>query len=250
MLNQIIGVIPARFNSSRLEGKMLLPIAGKPIVQRVFEQALKSQLLDDVFVATDDKRIKHLVESFGGNVVMTSKEHQSGTDRVAEAVRDLDARIVLNIQGDHPFIDPKMIDELAAVMLKRPEVYMATLVKRIRKEDLRVPSVVKVVTRLDGNALYFSRSLIPYPLRRENLVVFEHIGLYAFQKDFLLRFAALPIGKLEQIESLEQLRALEHGYDILVVETKCENPHFGGFGVDTQSELEKAEQLLMQMHSC
>ncbi len=249
MLNQIIGVIPARYQSTRLVGKMLLPIAGKPIVQRVYEQASKSQLLDDVFVATDDERIKNFVESFGGQAVLTSQQHHSGSDRVAEAVKDLDARIVLNIQGDHPFIDPKMIDELSAVMLKRPEVYMATLVKKIRKEDLRVPSVVKVVTRLDGNALYFSRSLVPYPLRREKLVIFEHIGLYAFQKDFLLKFARLPVGNLEQIESLEQLRALEHGYNILVVETKSENPHFSGFGVDTQSELEKADQLLTQMHS-
>ncbi len=249
MLNQIIGVIPARYHSTRLDGKMLLPIDGKPIVQHVYNQASKSQLLDKVFVATDDERIRIFVESFGGQAVITSKDHQSGSDRVAEAVKDLDAQIVLNIQGDHPFIDPKMIDELAAVMLKRPEVYMATLVKRIRKEDLRVPSVVKVVTRLDGNALYFSRSLVPYPLRRDNLVVFEHIGLYAFQKEFLLKFTGLPMGKLEQIESLEQLRALEHGYNIFVVETKCENPHFSGFGVDTQSELEKAEQLLAQMRS-
>ena len=222
-MKKIIGVIPARYQSTRLEGKMLIQIAGKAMIQRVYEQATKSQLLDSVLVATDDERIKSFVESFGGKVVMTSPHHPSGTDRVAEAVRDFDTDIVVNIQGDQPFIDPKMIDELAETMLERPEINMATLVKRIRKEDMRLPSVVKAVIDKNSNALYFSRSLIPYPRYKEELVVYEHIGLYAYKKDFLKIIAQLPAGYLEKIENLEQLRVLENGYDIYVVETKCKN---------------------------
>jgi 3-deoxy-manno-octulosonate cytidylyltransferase (CMP-KDO synthetase) len=245
-VSRIIGVIPARYKSTRLEGKMLLPIGGKAMIQRVYEQASKATLLNDVFVATDDLRIAELVRGFGGKLLMTSELHPTGSDRVAEAVHDLDADFVLNIQGDQPFIDPCMIDELADAMFKHPAITMATLVKKIRKEDLRSPSVVKVVVGLNSNALYFSRSLIPYPISHENLIIYEHIGLYAYQKEFLKIYANLPMGRLECIESLEQLRVLEHGYPIFVVETKCTNPHFSGFGVDTQSELEKAEQLLVQ----
>jgi 3-deoxy-manno-octulosonate cytidylyltransferase (CMP-KDO synthetase) len=246
-MKKIIGVIPARYQSTRLEGKMLIPIAGKAIIQRVYEQAGKSRLLDTVLVATDDARIKTYVENFGGKVVMTSPHHPSGTDRVAEAVRNLEGDLVINVQGDHPFVDPNMIDELAEIMLQRPEINMSTLVKRIRKEDLRVPSVVKVVIDKNGNALYFSRSLIPFPYHKEKLVIYEHIGLYAYQKRFLELIAQFPVGYLERIESLEQLRVLENGYDILVVETKCTNTDFSGFGVDTRSEVETAEQMLLEM---
>jgi len=248
-MSKIIGIIPARYQSTRLEGKMLIEIAGKPMIQRVYEQAVKSKYLDKVVVATDDERIKNCVAAFGGRVVMTSPHHPSGTDRVAEAAKNFDTDMVMNIQGDQPFIDPNMIDELAGAVVNNPEIYMGTLVKRIRKEDMRVPSVVKVVMDKNNYALYFSRSLIPFPLNKQKLVVYEHIGLYIYKKDFLERIAQLPVGYLEMIESLEQLRVLENGYDIYVVETKCENPHFSGFGVDTQSEIEKAEQMLAEMKS-
>lgn len=246
-MKNILGVIPARYQSTRLEGKMLIPIGGKAMIQRVYEQAIKAKLLDKVIVATDDERIKTFVDSFGGMVVMTSPHHPSGTDRIAEATRNFDTDIVVNIQGDHPFIDPNMIDELVEIMLLRPEINMATLVKRIRKEDMRVPSVVKVVIDKNSNALYFSRSLLPFPLHKEKLIVYEHIGLYVYKKEFLELIAQLPVSYLERVESLEQLRVLENGYKIFVVETKCENPHLSGFGVDTQSEVEKAEQKLAEM---
>ncbi|NIA28884.1 MAG: 3-deoxy-manno-octulosonate cytidylyltransferase [Actinobacteria bacterium] len=244
-MKKIIGVIPARYGSTRLEGKMLLKISGKAMIQRVYEQVSKAQLLQEVIVATDDERIKSLVDSFGGKVVMTSPHHRSGTDRVAEAVRNFDIDYVINVQGDQPFVDPKMIDELTKTILENNEINMATIVKQIRKEDMRVPSVVKTVTDKNNNALYFSRSLIPYPLNKNGLVVYEHIGLYAYKKEFLKLISQLPVGNLERIEKLEQLRVLENGYDIYVVETKCENPHFSGFGVDTKSELEEAEQMLL-----
>ena len=244
-MKKIIGVIPARYGSTRLKGKMLLQISGKAMIRRVYEQVSKAQLLEKVIVATDDERIKSIVESFGGKVVMTSPHHRSGTDRVAEAVRDFDIDYVINVQGDQPFVDPKMIDELTETILDNNEINMATIVKQARQENMRIPSVVKTVIDKNNNALYFSRSLIPYPLHKNGLVVYEHIGLYAYKKEFLQLISQLPVGNLERIEKLEQLRVLENGYDIRVVETKCENPHFSGFGVDTKSELEEAERMLL-----
>jgi 3-deoxy-manno-octulosonate cytidylyltransferase (CMP-KDO synthetase) len=223
---------------------MLIPIAGKPMIQRVYEQATRAEWVDKVIVATDDLRIKTFVESIGGTAVMTLPHHPTGTDRVAEAAKEFDFDIVLNIQGDQPFVDPKMIDELAQVMRERKDVQMATLVKRIRKADMRKPSVVKVVIDNHHNALYFSRSLIPFPLDKTNLTIFEHIGLYAYQKEFLKLYSRLAVGNLERTESLEQLRVLENGYDIFIVETRSDNPDFHGFGVDTQVEVEKAEDML------
>lgn len=246
-MKKVLGVIPARYQSTRLSAKMLQPIAGKAMIQRVYEQAASARLLQNVIVAADDERIKSFVESFGGKVVMTSPHHPSGTDRVAEAAKDFDADIIVNVQGDRPLIDPDMIDELTEAMLQHPEVNMATLANRIRKEDMRVPSVVKVVIDKNNNALYFSRSLIPFPLHKEKLVVYKHIGLYAYKKEFLETITGLPVGYLERIESLEQLRVLENGYSIYIVETKCENPHFSGFGVDTQSEIEEAEKMLARI---
>ena len=246
-MEKVIGVIPARYHSTRLDGKMLIPIAGKPMIQRVYEQASKSKYLNRIIVATDDQRIKSFVESFGGEVVMTSPHHPSGSDRVAEAARALDAEIVVNVQGDQPFVDPVMIDEVVEAILQNQGVKMATLVKRVQKTDLRIPSVVKVVIDKNQNALYFSRSLIPFPHQKEKLVVYEHIGLYAYKKEFLEMISQLPVGNLERVESLEQLRVLENGHKIFVVETQCENPHFSGFGIDIQAEIEIAEKMLTQM---
>ncbi|HPN36470.1 MAG TPA: 3-deoxy-manno-octulosonate cytidylyltransferase [bacterium] len=240
----MIGIIPARYRSTRLEGKMLLPIDGVPMIQRVYEQAIQSRFLQRVLVAADDPRIQRFMESIGGEVVMTSDKHGCGTDRVAEAARHIEADVVINIQGDQPFVDPCMIDELAETMLQNPDCRMATVIKKIRKEDLRSPSVVKVVFDCRRQALFFSRALIPYPLHRGHITVYEHVGLYAYRKDFLQTISQLPMSPLEMTESLEQLRVLENGYSITVVETQCRYPDFSGFGVDTQQELEEAERLI------
>jgi 3-deoxy-manno-octulosonate cytidylyltransferase (CMP-KDO synthetase) len=179
--------------------------------------------------------------------MMTSPDHPSGTDRLAEAVQSLDGNVVVNIQGDQPFIDARMIIESVQPLLDDPGVDMATLMHPIhREEDLADPAVVKVVTDLVGNALYFSRSLIPYPRQPIDRAVFEHVGLYVYRRDFLLQLARLPPTPLEQIESLEQLRVLEHGYRIRVVETKCRDNAFSGFSVDTEADLARAEEMLVE----
>ncbi len=243
----IVGIIPSRYGSTRLPGKALKPILGKPMIQRVHEQVSRARGLSAVYVATDDERIARLVESFGGKVVMTSPEHPSGTDRLAEAAARLEADIVVNIQGDQPFVDPLMIEELVQPLLDDPSLQMSTLIHALTREgSITDPSVVKVVVDRDGNALYFSRSLIPYP--RENIPhpVYEHIGLYAYRKEFLIAFTKLAPTTLEQVESLEQLRALEHGYRIRAVETKCVDDELSGFSIDTPKDIEQAEAMLRE----
>ena len=243
----VMGVIPARFGSTRLPGKALKPILGVPMIRRVYERSRGARVLDALFVATDDDRICDTVKSFGGRAVMTSPDHPNGTDRLAEAVGPIEAEIVVNIQGDQPFIDPMMIEEAVQPLLDDPSLPMATLMHPIlRPGDLDDPSVVKVVTDLVGNALYFSRSVLPYPRADIPHPVFEHVGLYAYRRDFLLKLASLPPTPLEQIESLEQLRVLEHGYRIRVIATKCADNEFSGFSVDTAQDLERAEALLRE----
>ena len=238
---KVIGIIPARYESTRLPGKPLVDILGKPMIQHVYENASRSETLNDLLVATDDERIVAAVEAFGGKAVLTSKEHATGTDRVAEVVRPLDAGIVVNVQGDEPFARPGMIDEIVRPLLEDPTLPMSTLSHEIKdREGFADPNVVKVVTDLTGNALYFSRSLIPYPRKTEGHRVFEHIGLYAYRRDFLMEFAGLAQTPLEKAESLEQLRALERGYRIRVVETKQE---YISLNVDTPEDLEKARIL-------
>jgi 3-deoxy-manno-octulosonate cytidylyltransferase (CMP-KDO synthetase) len=243
MAMRIVGVIPARYGSTRLEGKPLVDIHGKPMVQHVYECARKSRYLEVVLVATDDVRIQDAVEGFGGKVVMTSAAHPTGTDRVAEAVRDLDVDIIVNIQGDEPLLDPILIDECIEPFRRQASAHMATVMKRIDKEAaFSDPAVVKVVRDLAGRALYFSRSLLPYPRNRtQDFKVYEHIGIYAFTKDCLLRFSELPPTPLERIEGLEQLRALENGIPIHVVETQCECELVS---VDTPTDLERARCIL------
>ncbi len=238
----VVGVIPARYGSTRLPGKILAPIAGKPMIQWVYERAKESKLLRELFVAADDERIIACVEGFGGKAVMTGQHHQSGTDRIAEAVGKLQADIVVNIQGDQPMLDPRMIDEAVQPMLDHAEIHMATLMTLIQPEDYHDPGVVKVVVDENGYALYFSRSLIPYPRKTENLRVFEHVGLYVYRKDFLLMISQLPQGYLEKIELLEQLRVLEKGYKIYVSETRCASA--SGVSVDTAEDLVKVEKLI------
>ena len=243
--SQVVGIIPARYASTRLPGKPLKAILGKPMIQRVYERCLEAVVLDLVCVATDDARIAQAVEAFGGRAIMTSPDHPSGTDRLAEAVQSIAADIVVNIQGDQPFVDPRMIEEAVQPLLDDPSLEMATLMHPIhRPEDLQNTGVVKTVVDLAGNALYFSRLPIPYPQKGGPWRVFEHVGLYVYRRDFLIKLARLEPTPLEQIESLEQLRVLEHGYRIRVVETACADNEFGGFSIDTPEDLERAEAML------
>jgi 3-deoxy-manno-octulosonate cytidylyltransferase (CMP-KDO synthetase) len=244
----IVGVIPARYKSSRFEGKPLADILGKTMVQHVFEHAKRAACLDDVVVATDDERIRSEVERFGGKAVMTGADHQSGTDRVAEAIRNIDADVIVNIQGDEPMLDPVMIGEVVAPFRGATQASVITLKKRVTQEsDFEDPGVVKVVTDPAGYALYFSRSLIPHPQRRTaRFAVYEHVGLYAYTRAALMQLARLPPSELEQIESLEQLRALENGIRILVVETASRQEMLS---VDTQSDLERVRKLLSAVNA-
>jgi len=249
---KVVGMIPARYESTRLPGKVLRLLAGKPMIQWVFERAKSAAVLDDLVVATDDGRVASAVESFGGRSIMTSSSCQSGTDRLAEAVQKEgsgveDAEIIVNIQADQPFIDPGMIEEGVRPLLEDLELPMATLMHPIcRIEDLTDPGVVKTVVDRFGNALYFSRSLIPFPQKEIPHQVYEHVGLYVYRKDFLLRLAGWEPTLLERIESLEQLRVLEHGYTMRVVTTRCTDNEFHGFSVDTKKDLERAEAMIRE----
>jgi 3-deoxy-manno-octulosonate cytidylyltransferase (CMP-KDO synthetase) len=249
---KVAGLIPARYASTRLPGKVLAPILGKSMIQRVYERALQVDLLDVVLVGTDDERVAEAVRAFGGRVVMTSPDHASGTDRAAEMVQQpdsdaADADIVVNIQGDQPFMDPLMIEEAVRPLLEDPELPMSTLKHRVTKpEDLEDPAVVKVVVDHQDNALYFSRSRIPNPCKDVPHPVYEHVGLYVYRRDFLIRLSKLPPTLLERVESLEQLRVLEHGYRMRVVDTRTADHEFGGFSVDTPEDLARAEALLRE----
>ncbi|MBN1780254.1 3-deoxy-manno-octulosonate cytidylyltransferase [bacterium] len=241
-----IGVIPARYASSRFPGKPLAMIAGKPMIQWVYERALRAAHISKLFVATDDERIQQAVHAFGGLVIMTSPECRSGTDRVYEAVRDIECDIVVNIQGDEPFIYPKMIDLAAEILIQDPDARMGTLIKRIfRAEDLSNANVTKVVVNQQGHALYFSR--LPVPFYRDetdpaeqikNRCYYKHVGIYSYRKNFLKQMVQWPQTLLESAEKLEQLRALDHGARIKVAETDSET-----LGVDTMEDLERARQL-------
>ena len=242
----VIGVIPARYGSSRFRGKVLAEIAGKPMIQWVYEQACKSRLLDQLIIAVDDERVLKCVEGFGGKAVMTEMDHQSGTDRIAEVVKKIDTDIVVNIQGDQPLLDPKMIDETVQPLLEDSTLQMATLKIKIGEEDYLDPAVVKVVADENDFALYFSRSLIPYSRNKVAVNVYEHVGLYVYRKDFLLIISEMPQSYLEKIEMLEQLRVLEKGYKIKVVETKSK--HAAGISVDTPDDLARVEKLIREMN--
>ncbi|RYD38074.1 MAG: 3-deoxy-manno-octulosonate cytidylyltransferase [Verrucomicrobiaceae bacterium] len=244
----IIGILPARWGSSRFPGKPLHLIAGKPLVQHVWEQCRKCTRLDDLYIATDDERIFAAAESFGAKAIMTSPEHPTGTDRLAEAVRLLpQVDIIVNIQGDEPLIDPELVDELAAAMAADASLDMATAANPLDPADPAVqdPNVVKVVTALDGRALYFSRSPLPFfrnPV--EGLPVYRHKGIYAYRRTFLERFVTWPPSPLEQAESLEQLRALENGASIKVLPTNDTSP-----GVDTPEQAAYVESILTSQQS-
>lgn len=239
----IVGILPARWASTRFPGKPLHLIAGKPLVQHVWEQCRRCRRLDDLYIATDDERIFAAAESFGAKAVMTSPVHPTGTDRIAEAVRAIPrATHIVNIQGDEPLIDPELVDELAATMAGDPTLDMATAANPLDPADPAVndPNVVKVVTALDGRALYFSRSPLPFFRNAvPGLPVFRHKGIYAYRRTFLERFVTWAPSPLEQAESLEQLRALENGASIKVLPTNDTSP-----GVDTPEQAAHVEAIL------
>jgi len=241
---KVFGIIPARYASTRLPGKILADIAGKPMIQHVYERARRSPSLDRLIVATDDDRIYRKVAEFGGEAVQTSPRHPSGTDRAAEAVQILGAGendLIINIQGDQPLFEPGMVDEIVGPFRDDPELLMGALVYPIRtREQLVNPSVVKVVVDKLGFALYFSRSPMPYVIASAATPrYFKHIGPYAYRAGFLVRFTKIEPGELERAESLEQLRALENGYRIRIVETRYDSRE-----VDTPEDLEEVRRLI------
>lgn len=240
-----IGVIPARYGSTRFPGKPLADILGKPMIQYVWEKASQTKTLEKVIIATDDKRILKKAKEFGAEGVLTSPLLSSGTERVAEAVKDLDVDIVANIQGDEPLIKSQAIDEAIKPLIDDPKILISTLAcKIIREEDIDNSNIVKVVFDKDNFALYFSRSPIPHSeLRTPNpeLRIYKHLGLYVYRKSFLLQLAEMEPTPLEKIERLEQLRVLENDYRIKVVETE-----YDSLGVDTPEDLERAKAVISE----
>jgi len=237
---KVIAVIPARFGSSRFPGKPLAPLAGKPIIEHVFERASMCSSLDDVIVATDDRRILETVEGFGGKAVMTSVDHRSGSDRLGEAVKNLDADIIVNIQGDEPLLESAVIEAVLEPMKATDPPDIATVAAPLTSmEDYLNPDVVKVLIDATGCAVYFSRSSIPHGWA-PGMKGLRHIGIYAYLRESLLRFVSLPESYLESVEKLEQLRAIENGMRIDVIQIE----DFTGIGVDRPEDLEKAETMI------
>ena len=243
---EVIAIIPARYQSNRFEGKPIANILGKPMIQHVYERATSVAMLSRVAVATDDERIADCVRSFGGEVVMTRNDHTSGTDRLAEAATLMNISehdVVVNIQGDQPLFPAEVVEQVASPLLQDPALSMSTLIyKIIRPEEIEDPNHVKTVFDKNGNALYFSRSPIPFQRDRDgekSPTYYKHLGFYAYRKGFLLTFVSLPEGEWEHFEKLEQLRALEYGYTIRVVLTEHDS-----IEVDTPKDLKRVEELL------
>ncbi|MDP2321884.1 MAG: 3-deoxy-manno-octulosonate cytidylyltransferase [Acidobacteriota bacterium] len=249
--SSVLAVIPARFHATRLPGKILADIAGRPMIEHVYRRTAAASLVHATLVATDDERIARAVEAFGGAAIMTRPDHVSGTDRIAEVASQLPCRLVINVQGDEPLIEPGTIDAAVAPMLADPSLEMSTLCRPLKDiHEFTSPHVVKVVIDLQGHALYFSRAPIPGHQQgpaaafsssqsASSVLSAAHIGLYVYRRDVLLKLAALPPAPLETLESLEQLRALSHGVAIQVVATD-----HASAGVDTPEDLERIRQLL------
>lgn len=242
---KVVAIIPARYHSNRFEGKPLAEIAGKPMIRHVYERATAVNLISRVAVATDDERIGDCVRDFGGEVVMTSPDHVSGTDRLAEAATLLEINeqdVVVNIQGDQPLFDQAVVEQVARPLLDDPALPMSTLIyKIIRPEEINDPNHVKTVFDINGMALYFSRASIPFQRNPDEPHVptyYKHLGFYAYRKGFLLTFVGLPEGEWERFEKLEQLRALEYGYRIKVILTEHDS-----IEVDTLQDLERVEAM-------
>ena len=243
-LPKILGVIPSRYASTRLPGKPLLDICGKPMVEHVYRRAVLSGVFFRVVIATDDERIYNAAEKFGGDVFMTRADHPDGSSRVAEVARSIDTDYVINIQGDEPMLDPRMLKELAEGLVRDSSADSATVCVPITdEEDFNNPNIVKVVTDQKGRALYFSRSPIPFRRNFTECPVWEHLGIYAFTKEFLLKLVDLPLTPLMEAESLEQLRILEHGYTMAVIPTKY--PSMGP-NVNTEEDLQTVRNILAQ----
>ena len=242
---RILGVIPARYASSRFPGKALATLGSKTMLQHVWERVKLARYLTDAVIATDDRRIYDAARGFGATVRMTRADHLSGTDRAAEIASADDAELIANIQGDEPLIDPAAIDAAISPLLQEPAIQMGTVKKKIEDpREVDDPNVVKVVTDRFENAIYFSRSTIPHVRGGGRAIFYKHIGLYIYRRDFLLRYSEMPVGPLEEAERLEQLRALENGFKIRVVETEYES-----LGVDTPEDLARVSQLFETLSS-
>ena len=243
---EAIVVIPARYASTRLPGKPLIPLAGQPMIQRVYERARLAKTVARVIVATDDERITRAVEAFGGEARMTRGDHRTGTERVAEVAAHVDGQVFVNVQGDEPLIEPDVIDAAVSALLEEPRAAIATVATPIRvAADIMDPNVCKVTLDFDENALYFSRAPIPWvrdaatKLRVKHL---KHLGLYVFSRDALLEYPTLPQGELERIEQLEQLRWLENGWKIRVAEVEHD-----AVSVDVPEDVARVEKLLSEV---
>ena len=248
-MHKAVVIIPSRFDATRFPGKPLATLKGKSIIQHVYDQASRSSLVDAVYVATDDDRIFNEVTSFNGHAVMTSGSHTCGTDRIAEAAKNIECDIIVNVQGDEPFIRPEMVDDTVQLLRDDEKASMSTLCVKIdNREDLLSPHSVKVVMDREGYAMYFSRAPIPYyrddwkDLNNithipDKTTVMKHIGIYGYRKNVLMEFTSMEKSNLEDIEKLEQLRALSAGLKIKVKETE-----FNTFGIDTKEDLRKAEE--------
>ena len=242
---KVLAVIPARHASTRFPGKPLASIAGKPMIQHVVERVRQAKLISRVVVATDDDSIKAAVEAFGGEAVVTRRDHRSGTDRVAEVGAHIEAEIYVNVQGDEPLIEPAALDAIVSAMLEDESIQTATACTAIsHQNDIMDPNIVKVVENFDGDALYFSRAPVPWVRDRGESVTarhWKHLGLYAYRRDALLDFPTLPPGELERIEQLEQLRWLENGIPIRLVETE-----YDAISVDVPADVERVENLIRE----
>jgi 3-deoxy-manno-octulosonate cytidylyltransferase (CMP-KDO synthetase) len=240
---EAIGVIPARYSSTRFAGKVLVDICGKPMIQHVWERAKKALLLDEVIIACDEERVFSVARNFGANCVMTAKGHLSGSDRITEVIGPMDVKVVVNIQADEPLIESLMIDSLVEELQRDDSIYIATIIKQIENpQEINNTNIVKVVVDKNNFALYFSRAPIPFKTEGSKIkpvVYYKHIGIYAYTKDFLFTYKNIPTSSLESAEKLEQLRVLEEGFRIKVIETK-----FDTMGVDTPEDLEKVRQIL------
>lgn len=239
-MNSVV-IIPARYNSTRFPGKVIADLNGKCVIEHVYERAIQAELVDQVLVATDDERVYEKVSQFGGKGVMTSTEHKSGTDRLAEVARDLDVEYIVNVQGDEPLIRPEMIDQALRILENSENAAMSTLASPISEIVAKKPDRVKVVLDQNNLALYFSRSKIPYYRKIDKIEqnFLQHIGLYVYRKDFLLKYTDLEQTPLEKAESLEQLRALENGYKIKVGITDHHGP-----GIDRPEDLNQVSKIL------
>jgi 3-deoxy-manno-octulosonate cytidylyltransferase (CMP-KDO synthetase) len=239
-----VGIIPARYEATRFPGKPLFPISGKPLIQHVFERCALAKKLESVIVATDDERIFKVVESFGGRAIMTRSDHPNGTDRLAEVARGLDCDIIVNVQGDEPLMDPNLIDTAVERFSSIPDFkFGSAMTPMENEEDIQNPNVVKTVVGRNGQALYFTRFPIPYRRKNTTIPVYQHIGFYVYSREFVIEYSQMAPTPLEQTECLEQLRALENGIRIDMIETK-----YRGIGVDAPEDVSRIEWELKRMN--